>query len=890
MDSDKCKTSSSSRIKEKQKHLIPDYIDDETSTNSDEIIFPSFSDLKRKTLQALYGLDPKDKNQTYNHSLLMDKSPKGSVDEGIRSLVDLLNAHPSFSTLSSCSGRISLFDPNHAASKVPLEEEVEVEVGDNERTNTGKGYGAWLITSHARIETSQLINALIEQAKGNSNHALIFKHEPLLLHVAASNLVRARQLLTLALNLGFRESGLVVTPKRITVAIRSHSLTLTVPIASRGRLRPNDEFLDELVREANERFDLNVEKLNRLESDVEQSLFQDVDASSGGGGGNNDLDSVDLIATPLPQLNLWGHTVLCMPTGAENENGSVDLITLGGQGTGPDCTDIGADESNTMPQRANGKKKKSSRSNKIYRLRQRSGQWDRSWVEIQQMELNKSGSGSLERVSCVKGVAMAPGRFTAREGSASCILPPIAECNRGTCSGPIAAIFGGRTNPAKPNNELLFMTMTCKLDTDIDTDTLEFFHLQVKGDIPPPRWGHSLTALSGKDGRLAILIGGRDESGVVSSVYILTYTVIAPTNVDTDDDDGTRGTYFSWERVPESIPRFYHSAVAVTATFSISPMAKGSRDEIIILGGLVSTTLVANAEHENNEGDGDDCSPTNFVVKVDSDGTSIQEVDDTTNGTYASSACSLSTGDEYSNVALILTSGGLPCDAMVDSKASPLEVMKIVDADSSTLSIARLDSRTRHSSNNQELSFGSLVHHCCLRLPPSLSNKETASIADAVILGGGVPTFAFGQTFAPSFHVQMYPRDGGGGKAANKLQRLSQTSTKPLSSNANKNKGVKAKGVKMSETTVLYVQNRNAKELKTGLLKSSFLDRNYRMVKVDVNTPIGDPSGQIHIAVPVTSAGFEAAVQELNRYAWESLVVGRGKQVMPFSTAVLGRK
>ena len=317
-------TPNTETLSQRQQILVPDYLDDPTSPNSDEKIFPSFIDLKRKTLQSLYGLD---KNKDYNHALLMDKSPKGSVDEKIRSMVDLINAHPSYATLSSCSGRISLFDPNHEAtisSHIQIQnndndastqttEELEtsdIDIGlktEPERTSTGKGYGAWLISSHGTITPSQLISALEEQAKSNSHHSLIFKHEPLLLHVAASNLSRARQLLKLALDLGFRESGTVITPKRITVAIRSHSLALTVPIASKGRLRPNEEFIEELAREANARFELNDDKLKRLEAMIENTMFTtatDDDGNVDGmDSGEKVLDSVAFTVSHIPDLN-----------------------------------------------------------------------------------------------------------------------------------------------------------------------------------------------------------------------------------------------------------------------------------------------------------------------------------------------------------------------------------------------------------------------------------------------------------------------------------------------------------------------------------------------------------------------------------------------------------
>ena len=68
-------------------------------------MLPSFPSLRERNLRTLYG-DIKISDYTDN-----DKSPKGSVDVKIRSLVDLINSHPEYVTLSSCSGRVAMFDP-----------------------------------------------------------------------------------------------------------------------------------------------------------------------------------------------------------------------------------------------------------------------------------------------------------------------------------------------------------------------------------------------------------------------------------------------------------------------------------------------------------------------------------------------------------------------------------------------------------------------------------------------------------------------------------------------------------------------------------------------------------------------------------------------------------
>eukprot|EP00536_Pseudo-nitzschia_multiseries_P001884 jgi/Psemu1/182233/e_gw1.24.102.1 len=155
-----------------------------------------------------------------------DKSPKGSVDAPIQHLVDLINSHSRFCTLSSCSGRLSLFDPNGSSNSNNNNNNINNDGGSeaNETNNnfteaSGKGRGSWVLVSHDRIDPEALSD---DENPAVPHQAWTFRFEPLLLHVAAASLADGRKLLTVALNLGFRESGLVVTEKRVTVAIRSN--------------------------------------------------------------------------------------------------------------------------------------------------------------------------------------------------------------------------------------------------------------------------------------------------------------------------------------------------------------------------------------------------------------------------------------------------------------------------------------------------------------------------------------------------------------------------------------------------------------------------------------------------------------------------------------------
>lgn len=86
-----------------------------------------------------------------------DLSPKGSIDVGIRELIDEINAIEGCVTTSSCAGRISVF----LEGRKNPGEDVKEEDGEAERVETtvagvgGKGGGGrWLFVSHDPVEVA----------------------------------------------------------------------------------------------------------------------------------------------------------------------------------------------------------------------------------------------------------------------------------------------------------------------------------------------------------------------------------------------------------------------------------------------------------------------------------------------------------------------------------------------------------------------------------------------------------------------------------------------------------------------------------------------------------------------------------------------------------------
>lgn len=116
---------------------------------------PNFTLKKERILAALAA-----PSQSYT-----DLSPKGSVDAGIKDLIDRINTLDGIVTTSSCAGRISVFlegtKPRAPCddAAVGVDEGGQEEKGEifDERTVTGpvggKGRGGrWLFVSHDPIE------------------------------------------------------------------------------------------------------------------------------------------------------------------------------------------------------------------------------------------------------------------------------------------------------------------------------------------------------------------------------------------------------------------------------------------------------------------------------------------------------------------------------------------------------------------------------------------------------------------------------------------------------------------------------------------------------------------------------------------------------------------
>ncbi|KAL4781586.1 methyltransferase TYW3-domain-containing protein [Aspergillus varians] len=239
-----------------------------------------------------------------------DLSPKGSVDEGIRDLIQDINTLPGLVTTSSCAGRISVFLEGRRAPN-PSEETPKASEQRKFVPSGGKGAGRWLYVSHEPLDIKygaenkekkslhEMFGMVpgdgkppgVDEGQGQAPRLVRFHFEPLILHIMAATLHHAEPVLSAASSSGFRESGLQSLrclegdsrPSPI-VAVRSAGLALESVIGyceddvkgdGNGcggepviRSLVSEEYLRMLVTMSNERFSVNTERKERFKTAI----------------------------------------------------------------------------------------------------------------------------------------------------------------------------------------------------------------------------------------------------------------------------------------------------------------------------------------------------------------------------------------------------------------------------------------------------------------------------------------------------------------------------------------------------------------------------------------------------------------------------------------------
>ncbi|XP_062088464.1 tRNA wybutosine-synthesizing protein 2/3/4 [Humulus lupulus] len=286
-----------------------------------------------------------------------DKSPKGTLDIPIVPLINTINAHPSYFTTSSCSGRISILSqPPPSTTKLKK-----------------KAFGgSWLFITHEPADPDSVLNLLFrsESTPSDPPSDLVFRFEPLILAIECKDLSSAQFLVSLAIASGFRESGITSASKRVIIAIRC-SIRLELPLGNTQKLMVSPNYVQYLVGIANEKMEANrkraegflltlrkngfvgsrvgdtdgVERTNGSEHDGEVVCSDDKTEEvqlEGKEDGVNHSGSVhvpsfslsvvkmEIVGEPVEKLFLWGHSACKL--GSTNNDGILVFGGFGGMG------------------------------------------------------------------------------------------------------------------------------------------------------------------------------------------------------------------------------------------------------------------------------------------------------------------------------------------------------------------------------------------------------------------------------------------------------------------------------------------------------------------------------------------------------------------------------
>lgn len=198
-----------------------------------------------------------------NSSDSPDASPKGTIDELCLPIIEAINSKSHMVTTSSCSGRVSVF----------LEGIKNVDLGDTKIGAKGNE-GKWIFVTHDPKSLGKWYESVDLVYNNNYNtdiktRYILFKFEPLILHVKCRDDKTAQQLYNVAMGCGFRESGI---GSNNNVAIRI-SIKLDIPI---GYLHQDKlvsfvskEYLELITKLSLDRFSENFKKMDQLHAAID---------------------------------------------------------------------------------------------------------------------------------------------------------------------------------------------------------------------------------------------------------------------------------------------------------------------------------------------------------------------------------------------------------------------------------------------------------------------------------------------------------------------------------------------------------------------------------------------------------------------------------------------
>ncbi|OYT54053.1 MAG: hypothetical protein B6U72_04065 [Candidatus Altiarchaeales archaeon ex4484_2] len=170
----------------------------------------------------------------------------GDVDEEIIPLLEHINSLDDFYTTSSCSGRITLL----------------LERGSKKESR-------WLGKWHREITPGEVIECLQDIPPDG---VVWFKYESAILHIAAKTIEKAKKILYIVRDSGYKRVGLQGLKKERYLVEVCDTERVDCPLAEKGRLLVDEKYLTYLTAFSNRRFRKGRKKLSHLESSLKKNL------------------------------------------------------------------------------------------------------------------------------------------------------------------------------------------------------------------------------------------------------------------------------------------------------------------------------------------------------------------------------------------------------------------------------------------------------------------------------------------------------------------------------------------------------------------------------------------------------------------------------------------
>ena len=167
------------------------------------------------------------------------------ADEEIAGIIEKINSFDDFFTTSSCSGRIVLICLPEIGAK-----------------REAQFIGKW----HRPVTKEEVLDAIKNSVSASEKGETWLLSQSPILHVACRDLEKAKALLRIAIESGFKYSGIkAISSKDRKVAVEIMSTErMDVPLGRDGMLFCSEGYIDFVLSKSNFMLERGKEKLNRL--------------------------------------------------------------------------------------------------------------------------------------------------------------------------------------------------------------------------------------------------------------------------------------------------------------------------------------------------------------------------------------------------------------------------------------------------------------------------------------------------------------------------------------------------------------------------------------------------------------------------------------------------